>query len=59
MTLSMYRITAVYSGVKEIKYVKACDVVAAIASSGMDLPSISSVEKVHAEDSVSSNDHVS
>lgn len=59
MILSMYRITAVYSGAKEIKYIKAYDVVAAIVSSGMDLTSISSVEKVHDKDSVSSNGHVS
>ena len=58
MILLMYKITAVYSGIKEIKYVKACDVVAAIISSGMDLTAISSVEKVHDEDSVSSNSHV-
>ena len=59
MTLSMYIITAVYSDIKEIKYVKAYDVVAAIISSSMDLTAISSVEKVHDKDSVSSNGHVS
>ena len=59
MPLPTYRITAIYSGIKEIKYVKAYDVVAAIISSSMDLTAISSVEKVHDEDSVSSNSHVS